>query len=193
MNKGMISALLVSLSSLVLLLALYPATAEGEIYKVVNPDGSVTFTDQRPSAGAEPVELKPLSVVETDIQVPEAAAEDEAKEPTARELRRQFRDFRIIQPQNEETFWGTQNTVVISWGASQPVPDNMNVAVYVDGQRQDAPASGSVSLAFERGEHQAYAELRDARNRRVVTTPTVTFFVKQHSANFNRPVPTPRN
>ena len=165
MNTGMISALLVSLSSLVLLLALYPATAEGEIYKVVNPDGSVTFTDQRPSAGAEPVELKPLSVVETDIQVPEAAAEDEAKEPTARELRRQFRDFRIIQPQNEETFWGTQNTVVISWGASQPVPDNMNVALYVDGQRQDAPASGSVSLAFERGEHQAYAELRDARNR----------------------------
>lgn len=193
MNKGMISALLVSLSSLAMLLAAYPVTAEGEIYKVVNPDGSVTYTDQRPSTGAQPVELKPLSVVETDIQVPEASAEEEPKEPTARDLRRQFRDFRIIQPQNEETFWGTQNTVVISWGASQPIPDNMNVALYVDGQRQDAPAAGSISLAFERGEHQAYAELRDAHNRRVVTTPTVTFFVKQHSANFNRPVPTPRN
>ena len=182
MNKGMISALLVSLSSLVLLLAAYPVVAQGEIYKIVNPDGSITFTDQRPSADAQPVELKPLSVVETDIQVPEATAEEEPKEPTARELRRQFSDFRILQPQNEETFWGTQNTVVISWGASQPIPDNMTVRLYVDGQRQEAPASGSVSLSFDRGEHQAYAELRDAKNRRVVTTPTVIFFVKQHSA-----------
>ena len=198
MNKGMIFTSMVSLFSLVLMLAPEPLAAEGEIYKVVNPDGSVTFTDQRPSAGAQPVELKPLSVVETDIQVPDTAADqaasDEApKEPTARELQRQFRDFRIMQPQHEETFWGTQNTVVISWGASQPIPENMSVALYVDGQRQDAPASGSVSLAFDRGEHQAYAVLRDARNRRIVTSPTVTFFVKQHSANFNRPVPTPRN
>ena len=193
MNKGMISALMVSRSFLAMLLAAYPVTAEGEIYKVVNPDGSVTYTDQRPSTGAQPVELKPLSVVETDIQVAEASADEEPKEPTARDLRQQFRDFRIIQPQNEETFWGTQNTVVISWGASQPIPDHMNVVLYVDGQRQDAPASGSIGLAFERGEHQAYAELRDARNRRVVTTPAVTFFVKQHSANFNRPVPAPRN
>jgi hypothetical protein len=193
MNKGMISALMASLFSLVLLLSIFPVTAEGEIYKVVNPDGSVTYTDQRPSAGAQPVELKPLSVIDTDIQVPEATAEEEPKEPTARDLRRQFQDFRITQPQNEETFWGAQNTVVISWGASQPVPENMKVALYVDGQRREAPASGSVSLAFERGEHQAYAELRDARNRKIVVTPTVTFFVKQHSANFNRPVPTPRN
>ena len=193
MNKGMISALMGSLFSLVLLLIIFPVTAEGEIYKVVNPDGSVTYTDQRPSAGAQPVELKPLSVIDTDIQVPEATAGEESQEPTARDLSRQFRDFRITQPQNEETFWGTQNTVVISWGASQPVPENMKVALYVDGQRREAPASGSVSLAFERGEHQAYAELRDARNRKIVVTPTVTFFVKQHSANFNRPVPTPRN
>ena len=193
MNKGMISALMGSLFSLVLLLIIFPVTAEGEIYKVVNPDGSVTYTDQRPSAGAQPVELKPLSVIDTDIQVPQATAEEEPQEPTARDLSRQFRDFRITQPQNEETFWGTQNTVVISWGASQPVPENMKVALYVDGQRREAPASGSVSLAFERGEHRAYAELRDARNRKIVVTPTVTFFVKQHSANFNRPVPTPRN
>lgn len=193
MNKGMVFSFSVFLTFLVFFLVPQTVTAEGEIYKIVNPDGSVTFTDQRPSAGAQPVELKPLSVVETDIQVPETTAAEEPKEPTARELQRQFRDFRITQPQNEESFWGTQNTVVISWGASQPVPDNMKVALYVDGQRHEAPATGSVSLAFDRGEHQAYAELRDARNRRIVTTPTVTFFVKQHSANFNRPVPTPRN
>lgn len=195
MSKGLISVLVT------LVFMSLPATAvsEGEIYKIVNPDGSVTFTDQRPSPGAEPVELRPLSVVETDITVPEkgvdagSGAEAARKEPTPRELKRMFSDFRITQPQNEETFWGTENQVVVSWGASRPIPEDMRVVLYVDGNGQSAPTSGSVTLTLERGEHKVGAVLRDARNRQVVATEEVTFFVKQHSVNFNRPVPTPRN
>ena len=190
MYKGMIFTILVSL---VALLVPQAVMAQGEIYKVVNPDGSVTFTDQKPSAGAEPVELAPLSVVETDIQVPDPEAAAEEKEPTTRDLRREFRDFKILQPQNEETFWGAGNMITISWGASQAIPQDLSVALYVDGRRQAGVSGGSHTMSFDRGEHQAYAVLMDGRNRRLITAPTVTFFVKQHSANFNRPVVSPRN
>jgi hypothetical protein len=189
MNKGMISKL-IPLAFLLLPLA---AFSQGEIYKVVDKDGNVTFTDQPPVEGAQPMDLPPLSVVESDVQVPEAppgganAAADEPKPPTTKELRRQFRDFRITQPQHEETFWGTGNTVVVSWGSSQPISPEMSVTLFVDGQGQKAPGAGGVTLTLDRGEHQVYAELRDGRNRRIVTTDTVTFFVKQHSVNFNRP------
>jgi hypothetical protein len=47
-------------------------------------------------------------------------------------------------------------------------------------------------MTLERGEHQAYAELRDASGRLVKKTETVTFFVKQYSQNFGQPRPTPR-
>ena len=53
-------------------------------------------------------------------------------------------------------------------------------------------AAGNANRAFC-GEHQVFAVLRDPGNRRVLATETVTFFVKQHSVNFNRPVATPRN
>jgi hypothetical protein len=179
---------------LVLLLILLPLTAiaAGEIYRVVDENGNVTFTDQKPASGGEVVDLPPLSVIETDIQVPAKTAADAeaAAEPapaTPRELRRQFRDFRITQPQNEETFWGTANTVVVSWGSSQEIPPEMSTVLYVDGEPRDVPAAGSSTLTLDRGEHQVYAELRDQRKRRIVTTPTVTFFVKQHSVLFNRP------
>ena len=59
MNNGMIRKLPV-------LLALWlPLTlaAQGEIYKVVDKDGNVTFTDQRPSDTAQPMDLPPLSVI----------------------------------------------------------------------------------------------------------------------------------
>ena len=135
------------------------------------------------------MDLPPLSVIETDVQVPDtpaATADQEPKPPTSRELRKQFRDFSITQPQPEQTFWGTANTVVVSWGSSQVIPPQMSVMLYVDGAGQKAPATGGVSLTLERGEHQVRAELRDERGRRIVTTDTVTFFVKQHSQNFNR-------
>jgi hypothetical protein len=175
-----------------LLLILLPLTAlaAGEIYRVVDENGNVTFTDQKPASGGEVVDLPPLSVIETDIQVPDKAAADaeaEPEPPTARELRKQFRDFRITQPQNEETFWGTANAVVVSWGSSRDIPPELSTLLYVNGEARDVPASGSVTLTLDRGEHQVYAELRDQRKRRIVTTPTVTFFVKQHSVMFNRP------
>jgi len=165
------------------------ALAAGEIYKVVDKDGNVTYTDQKPSADAQPVELPELSVIGTDIQVPEKSAsgdEEQAKpaEPSPRELRTLYRDFRLTQPQPEETFWGTANKVVVSWGSKIAMMPGMSVTLYVDGESQQAPAEGGVTLTLDRGEHKVYAELRDPRGRRVVTTETVTFFVKQHSANF---------
>jgi hypothetical protein len=193
MNKGLINTLIL----LVILLFSSAAFAQGDIYKVVDKDGNVTFTDQPPNDAAQPLDLPPLSVIETDIQVPETAAAgsaaDEPKPPTIRQLKKQFRDFKITRPQPEETFWGTANSVFVSWGSSQPIPQSMSAMLFVDGAGQSASAMGGVTLTLDRGEHQVYAQLRDQQNRRIATTDTVTFFVKQHSANFNRPAVGPRN
>ena len=193
MNKGLI----IALAGCLFLAGSLAAQSSGEIYKVVDEHGNVTFTDQRPSDGAEPMDLPPLSVVETEIEVPmtgqAAQAEEQAKAPTTRDLRRQFRDFRITQPQQEETFWGTANSVVVAWGSSQAVPAEFSARLYVDGKPQDVPGSGSMTLTLDRGEHQVYVELLDARKRQIIATETVTFFVKQASVGFNRPIPTPRS
>lgn len=185
----MIRTLVCVLLALTLAAVLPDADAQQEIYKVVNPDGSVTYTDEKPSPDAKPVELKPLSVIETEkppaITQPGDTAAEPAAEPTAGELKRMFSDFGITQPSQEETFWGTGNQVTIGWGASTPPLEGMSTLLFVDGEPQEQPAAGSVTLTFDRGEHSARAVLRDTRNRRVVESDTVVFFVKQHSVNFN--------
>jgi hypothetical protein len=189
MKNGMIRSLM-TLAFLLLPLALF---AQGQIYKVVDKDGNITFTDQRPNAEAQPMDLPPLSVIQTDIQTPAvqgqdaAAAGEEAQPPTSRDLRKQFSDFRISRPLAEETFWGTENTVVVTWESSQPIPPELQVTLFVDGKAQQGQGSGSLSLVLDRGEHQVYAELRDERKRRIITTPVVTFFVQQQSVNRRRP------
>lgn len=195
MNKGMILAL----SVLLAVLLPVSAAAEGEIYRVVDKDGNVTFTDQKPSDAAQPMDLPPLSVVESAIDATEPPArtsgeeQEEVRAPTPRELRRQYQDFRITQPAQEETFWGTANTVVVAWSASEPPLPDMSARLYLDGTPRDVPAFGNLSLTLDRGEHTVYAELLDGRNRRIVVTETVTFFVHQASVGFNRPALPRRN
>jgi len=190
MNKGLICTLI----TLVFLLPPSFAGAQGEIYKVVDKDGNVTFTDQRPSADAQPMDLPPLSVIQTDTPPPAPAVPADGADatqsgpPTLQDLRRTYRDFKITRPLQEETFWGTGNSVVITWGSSQPISPELRVIVYVNGQSQQGTEAGSLSLTLDRGEHQVYAELRDERNRRIVTTDTITFFIQQHSVNRGRAV-----
>lgn len=184
MNKGLIKQIVFTLLMALPLLGV----AEGQIWKVVDEDGNVTYTDQKPADGSDPMDLPELSVIEsqqppaTATVAPSDAEQNQA--PGIRELRQMYRDFRITQPAQEETFWGTANTVVVAWSSSEPLLPDMKTMLYVDGAAQNVGTQTSQTLALERGEHSVYAELRDTRNRKIVTTDTVTFFVKQHSANF---------
>ncbi len=189
MSKGMIRA--ISLTG-IFLLSVSTAWA-ADIWKVVDEDGNVTYTDQPPKGGAVPMDLPELSVIETDFEEQAKPVDEEGvKAPTSSDLRKLYGDFQITRPLPEETFWGTANTVVVTWSSKTPITPDLNVRVFVNGKAQAAPATGGVSLNLERGEHKVFAELRDARNRRIIKTNTVTFFIKQHSVNFNRARPRPR-
>lgn len=191
MYKGLVITLSIALMAL--------AASQGldaQVYKVVDENGNVVYTDEPPKDGTPEMVLPEISVIESDYD-PEpsdgaAAAEisgeengeEEPKSP--RELRAMFRDFRILTPKSEETFWGTANTVVVSWGANAPYEDGMSVSVVVDGAAQDVTTGGNLSLTLDRGEHQVYAVLMDELGRRIVTTNTVTFYVQQATVNQGR-------
>jgi Domain of unknown function (DUF4124) len=194
MDKGM-----TGIKALLLILTCFCLNASGQawgqtqIYKIVDENGNVTFTDQSPGDGTEPMVLPELSVVSTDpveeaeaatVETPEAEAEAEL---TPRDLRKMYRDFRITQPAPEETFWGTANTVVIGWGVKEPLQEGMKVQIVVNGEAQPASLENMLAMTLDRGEHTASAVLLDARGRRVITAPSVRFFVHQQSIQRSRP------
>ena len=188
MGKGMIRAISVTGVFLLTLSVVWAAN----IWKVVDENGNVVYTDQPPRDGSTPMDLPELSIIATDIQVKHTpAGGKKAKARTSGELRKLYRDFRIIRPLPEETFWGTANAVVVTWGSKIPLTPDLSVRLFVDGKAQEAPPTGGVSLTLDRGEHKVSAELRDAGNRRIMRTESVTFFVKQSSVNFSGSATTP--
>jgi hypothetical protein len=104
-----------------------------------------------------------------------------------------YKDFRITSPLQEETFWGTANAVVVSWGSSAPLQPEMKVRFVVDGAAQAGTGDGMLALTLNRGEHTVSADLLDGRGKKIASTEKVTFFIKQHAEVANAPKPTPRN
>jgi hypothetical protein len=194
MNKG-----LTMTAAITALILLFSVNAQAEVYKVVDDKGNVTYTDQVPADGSAPMKLPELSVIETDYAAAATADDDVASDdataggPTPRELRRMYRDFHINRPAPEETIWGTDSPVVVGWGSATALLPDLSVRLFVNGQPQANTRDSMVALTLERGDYQVYAELLDARGRRVVVTPTVMFFLKQHAVGPNLPAPAPNS
>lgn len=181
------------------LLLLFSVIAQAEVYKLVDDKGNVTYTDQVPADGSPPMQLPELSVIATDYAAAASGDVDVATDdttaggPTPRELRGMYRDFHINRPAPQETIWGTDSPVVVGWGSATALLPEMSVRLFVNGQPQANTRDSMVALTLERGDYQIYAELLDARGRRVVVTPTVMFFLKQHAVGPNLPNPVPNS
>lgn len=168
-------------------LAIVVSPLAAQVYKIVDKDGNVTFTDKPPEDGAKPMDLPPLSVIETPDygktareQAEEAAAAGEEPEVPLRTLRNNYRDFAIVSPLQEESVWRPDGPISIAWSASNGLMEGMMVQIFLDGQRQANTTASMIPVnGLDRGEHTVTARIVDGRNRVIATAQPITFYVRQ--------------
>lgn len=183
-----------SLILMVSTIAIAASAVSADVYKVVDENGNVTYTDRQPPDGSGPVKLAPISVIETPVYEKPAKAEtEEGSEISLRDLRRNYADFAIVAPRQEESVWHPQEAMTIAWNTRYQLQDGMQVTIYVDGRQQSKTTNQSIEVEqLERGEHKVEAQLTDAKNRRIATAEPVIFFVRRPGLNNNVARPTPR-
>ena len=199
MNTAILNKSLMMVFAL-LMLSATPLLAQ--VYKVVDKDGNVTYTDQAPADGSGPIELKPISVVEapTYETAPKTGDESDAEDKgmSLSYLRKNYKDFAIVSPQQDESVWRPDGPIPVAWNTKYALQDGMQVTILLDGKKYTSTTQQMVPVAnLDRGEHVLSAELRDAKNRVVAQAAPVTFFVRQPGL-YNRaltapPVPKPHN
>lgn len=179
--------------TLMSLLAAFARPAEADVYKIVDEDGNVTFTDRPPDPDAQPLKLRQLSIVERPEYKPPRSRDEEDgaegdDEPSLRELRREYRDFRLVSPEPDQSFWGTGNVATIAWESRRALRPGMTVQFFLDGQPVGGPTVNPVLATepLDRGEHQATATLLTANGQAVTTAGPVTFHIKQQSRLIRR-------
>jgi len=178
--------ILLTLMTFSLVMTASPLTAQ--VYKVVDENGNVTYTDRPPADGSKPVDLPPLSIIEAPVYEKSAkqleaeaiASGELTPEIPLKTLRRNYQGFAIVSPQSEESVWHPEGPVPIAWSAGAALQDGMKVTIFIDGSQHATTTEAIIPVAgLERGEHTVTAELKDAKNRRIATAEPVTFFIRQ--------------
>lgn len=173
--------------------------AVADVYKTVDEDGNVTYTDQPPAPGAEPMQLKELSVVERpeyQAVTPRTASQDDdrSSRDELRELQRDYRDFRLVTPSPEQNFWGTANTAQVVWDTSAALSEGLQVRIYIDDEAVTTTTQSMYTTPpLDRGEHTVRADLLDGDGNVLAQAGPVTFYIHQQTVNNNpnRPQPAP--
>ncbi|WP_299594191.1 DUF4124 domain-containing protein [uncultured Microbulbifer sp.] len=160
-----------------------PASSSGSVYKIVGPDGRVTFSDS-PLAGekAEKVEIGPINVQPIAPRQPLRTRKLSPRDGDDRNGSDQGPvNFAIVSPANGATIPPGQRFIVLQV-AVDPVPkDGYEFFVVVDGQRWSGTSSGtSLDIsALERGTHTLQAVLLGSGGQPLAQSQAIEVYVKR--------------
>ncbi len=174
------SALLAALS----VLAALPGTAE--IYRTVNADGTVAYSD-RPTPGQKsaPVKIDGGNVYTTarvpyDGQPGEQRQQQGAVAPAVEG----YTSITITSPANQASFHSNEGIVPLSFQILPPLRAGDSVQVIMDGSlfpiTMNAQGVGQLSN-IDRGAHRLAVNVLDPRGKPVLSSTPVTFFVHKTS------------
>src|SRR5690625_4329991 len=164
-------------------LLVLPLAVSAKVYRYVNAQGVVTFTDHPPTQNAKPMSLKPLSVMGSGAPgiTPAVTSTDKSAAPKTQP----YAGFSMISPRPKETFQGTGRMLPVRLSADTPLQSGDSVVIYLDGSRQGKYSSFNVNIdGIPRGTHKVRAEIvKDGQT--VASAGPVIVYMKQHSRRHN--------
>ncbi|MDT8451091.1 MAG: hypothetical protein RQ847_13060, partial [Wenzhouxiangellaceae bacterium] len=165
------------------------AEAQKKIYKVVDENGNVVYTDRRPADDAQPMELPELSVVDpVKIGDPSAIAPDAGGNAAGQQAAGDVPDvpipgLQLVSPTPNETVQNTGYRLPVRVTLDGEMPPDTELAFLVDGEVRQTGQSPSATLdEVWRGQHSVQVQLRSADGRVLASTQSVPFMMRQHSA-----------
>ncbi|WP_428819494.1 DUF4124 domain-containing protein [Microbulbifer sp. MCCC 1A16149] len=155
------------------------------VYRIVGPDGRVTFSDSPPAGQkAEKIKIGPTNVQPIAPPLPLPTRKLSPRDQDDRERRGSDQgpvNFSIVSPANDATIPPGQRFIVLQV-ALNPVPrDGYAFYAVIDGQRWSGMSSGtSLDIsALERGTHTVQAVLLSAGGQPLAQSQAIQIHVKR--------------
>jgi hypothetical protein len=161
-----------------LLLIVFTGTLHAAVYKHVNEQGEVVYSDS-PSPGAEKMDLPELPTY-TPPPVPLIRAEEAPVESDI------YRSLGIVKPRDNSTIRNNLGVIELQLRIDPPlkVRDKHRIQFYLDNERY-GPLIDKTSVMMsniERGEHTLSASVFDESGSVIIASEPVTVYVKRESA-----------
>lgn len=171
---------------MLLVLGLLPLTVgAAEIYRTVDENGNVVYTD-RPTQGAKQVDLPELSTYES-LPAPPLTTTPAPSTPAdgAQAVRLSF-----VQPAEGETVFDNQGNLIVAVRIEPPLQPKQKLAVQIDDREPVRTLEPTYRFTdVHRGTHTVNAWVEDEVGETVGERASVTFYMRQASRLFRNPAP----
>jgi len=161
--------------------------APQEIYRWVDKDGIVHYSDQPGAADAELVKVIEPNAYESEDS---GSIDPSSDSPAFQPEQTNYDSLAIVLPSADQVFFGSDVTVEVVAELNRPLQSDHTVAFFVDGSR--VPAAGlSVTLTgLPRGSHFVRASVLDSNGTPLISSQQIPFHLRQASIqNPQTPVP----
>lgn len=157
-------------------------SASAGVYKHVNPDGSIEFTDVPQKIGEDPVEVPPASSY-TPPPTPKPAA---PTTPTVKQTAVSYESVSITSPAHDSTVRDNEGNISISIGCKPGLQKGHGFLLMMDDKQVGKGAQNTFQLKnIDRGSHTFIVQVIDENDKMIIQSTSVT--VHLHRASVNRP------
>lgn len=166
--------------NLLLLLSLtlcFGVWAQDRVYKRVNPDGSVEYSDQ-PIEGAEVMKVPKGSTFTMPEGSPRQAASTETKQEEPKVI---YESLEITRPMNDEAIRSNEGKITALARSVPALASDHRFRWNMDGtpvQEVNAPELRLNNV--NRGTHTLQAQIVDADGKVVISSETITFHLMRY-------------
>lgn len=173
-----------------LIILLLAGSAHAEVYKSINADGEVVYSDTR-TEGAETVKLPELPTYTPPPVTPSTSSAEESVEKAA------YEDFVFVKPEDDATIRNNQGIINAELKLTPALRSRSKhrIQFYLDGEAYGEPVSSirTIMSNVDRGEHSLSASVLDASGDDLISAdPVIVHLHRQTINNPSRPRPAPR-
>lgn len=185
-------------------LALSLAAASQEIWRWVDKNGTVHFSDQPGAPNAELINVIEPNASDGAAAAPDGGASDSSgSEPEESSTVSPYDSLSIVQPTPDEVFFGSDAAVSVQADLQGTLRPDHSVVFFLNGNRRPASGLGMQLTGLTRGTYFLRASILDRNGDPVITSQQTTFHVRQASIQNQQrglpvrpprpaPVPAPR-
>jgi len=180
---------------LVLLIVIFGTASASQVYRWVDESGQIHYSDM-PRKGAERVILPRAQTFRAPLttRTPGHVDRSASAKPEPA-VEQSYEHLAITSPAQEAVLWNIGSVLTVSVEITPPLQRGHRLNLIYDGEpvQNLRYAQGQVHLtAVYRGVHTLVAEVLDSNGRRLISSDTRTFMVRQTSiANPSNPIAHP--
>ncbi len=186
---------------IVTLLLIVPVGTQAAIYKSIDANGNVSFSDEKPSSNAK--EVEEIKIDPSVLKPPPAKSRTtiklrppEVQAPTEENQRTNYDELRITSPKNNETVRANNGDLNVNISIEPKLREQLGhkVVLSLNGKPVSEPRS-TTSFALhglDRGKHTLSVKIVAKNGKTVKKATPVTVYLKRYSKLLNsRPPATP--